>query len=86
MSQTLTRIERKENFDMKNCNNRYILLIGMCVVFFDFSKFTVVISEDATSNDLDRIYGNELYRYFEQRMSDSFCFLRGIDYQSLVTL
>ena len=65
---------------MKNCNNRYILLIGMCVVFFDFSKFTVVISEDATSNDLDRIYGNELYRYFEQSMSDSFCFLRGIDY------
>ena len=23
---------------MKNCNNRYILLIGMCVVFFDLAS------------------------------------------------
>ncbi len=71
---------------MKDRNNYYFLLIGKCVVVFDFSKYTVVISENATSDELDRIHGSELYRYFEQRMSDSFCFLHGIDYQSLATL
>lgn len=69
---------------MKNTN--YTLLIGKCVVVFDFSKFTIVISDNATVDDLDRIYGSELYCYFERCMSAGFCFKYGIDYPLLVTL
>ena len=66
--------------------SNYTLLIGKCVVVFDYSKSAVFISEDATTDDLDRIYNSELFCDFECDMSDRLCSLDDIDFQSLVTL
>ena len=58
--------------------NLFVLVFGKHFVIFDYNKFAIFPPE-ASADELDRIQGSALYRYFEDDLTDKYCKLFGIN-------